>query len=164
MHRGLPAEIKNFGYTLPLPPIVLNDWTAEDLGSAPGDRITLEYFVWEENGLLAAKTTDFSLQAIVPIRGLAADRDLAPEYPGISDSESVSDWDPPFPLDLSRIRPKDEKYWKEYKTTPKGFIPLEIAQQLWKSRFGAFTSVRFYPPELSWAARLKKTPTRSLDT
>ena len=144
---GASVEKKNSGGALPLPPIVLNNWTAEDLDSSPGDTITLEYFVWEENGLLATKTTDFCLQAIVPIRGLAADRDLAPEYPGISDSESLSDWDPPFPLDLRRIRPKDEKYWKNFKTTPKGFIPLEIAQQLWKSRFGAFTSIRFYPPE-----------------
>ncbi len=144
---GVPVERRNSAGTLPLPPIILNNWTAEDLGSSPGDTITLEYFVWEENGLLATKTTDFCLQAIVPIRELAADRDLAPEYPGISDSENLSDWDPPFPLDLRRIRPKDEEYWKKFKTTPKGFIPLEIAQQLWKSRFGAFTSVRFYPPE-----------------
>jgi hypothetical protein len=35
----------------------------------------------------------------------AADRDLAPVYPGISDSLSLRDWDPPFPLDSPRIRP-----------------------------------------------------------
>lgn len=149
------------GNAFPLPPIVLNNWTAEDLKSWPGDTITLEYFVWEENGLLSTKTKDFCLQAIVPIRDLAADRDLAPEYAGITDSESLSDWDPPFPLDLRRIRPKDEEYWKKFKTTPKGFIPLEIAQQLWKSRLGAFTSIRFYPQQP--AGRSDGKPTRSLD-
>ena len=55
--------------------------------------------------------------------GLAADRRLAPEYFGITEAESFSDWDPPFPLDLSRVRPQDEAYWKEYRTTPKAFLP-----------------------------------------
>ena len=44
---------------------------------------------------------------------------LAPEYPGISDAPTISDWDPPFPMDLGRIRKVDEDYWNRYRATPK---------------------------------------------
>ena len=30
---------------------------------------------------------------------------MAPSYPGISDSPTLDDWDPPFPIDLRRVRP-----------------------------------------------------------
>ena len=88
----------------------------------------------------------FYLAAVVPIKGLAADKDLVPEYPGITGSESLSDWDPPFPVDLKRVRKQDEDYWQQYRTTPKAFIPLGVGQALWQSRFGKLTSLRFIPP------------------
>ena len=88
------------------------------------------------------RTADFQVAAIVPIAGAAADRDLAPVYPGITDADTLGDWDPPFPIDLQRVRPVDEEYWKQYRTTPKAFIPLEVGQRLWRSRYGDRTSVR----------------------
>jgi len=83
----------------------------------------------------------------VPLSDSAPDRDLVPDYPGISESENLSDWDPPFPVDLSRIRKQDEAYWKQYRTTPKAFIPLARGQELWQSRFGNLTSIRITPGE-----------------
>src|SRR5581483_3379870 len=44
------------------------------------------------------------------------------------------------------IRPKDEEYWKQYRTTPKAFIRLEDGQKLWRSRFGSLTSIRINLP------------------
>ncbi|HVH29710.1 MAG TPA: FtsX-like permease family protein [Vicinamibacterales bacterium] len=126
-------------------PIVLNEWAATELRASVGDAITMEYYVWEEPGLLANRTAEFSVAAVVPIE--AGDRDLAPAYPGISDSPSLADWDPPFPIDLRRIRPVDETYWNAYRTTPKAFVPLEVGQRLWRSRYGALTSIRARPPE-----------------
>ena len=128
-----------------LPPIVLNEWTARDLGVHTGDLVRLEYYVWHEGGRLETKTTEFQLVAVTPINGLAADRNLVPEYPGITGSEDLSDWDPPFPVDLKRVRKQDEDYWDRYGTTPKAFIPLETGQQLWQSRFGSLTSIRLVP-------------------
>src|SRR5262249_9858425 len=49
---------------------------------------------------------------------------------------------PPFPIDLSRVRPADERYWDEYRTTPKAFIPYARGRELWQSRYGAMTSIR----------------------
>ncbi|HEX5885654.1 MAG TPA: ABC transporter permease [Pyrinomonadaceae bacterium] len=127
-------------------PIVLNDWTARDLNAKPGDTISLEYYLWHEDGRLETKKADFELAAIVPIEGLAADRDLVPEYPGITESQNLSDWDPPFPIDLDRVRKEDEDYWRQYRTTPKAFIPLSVGQNLWQTRFGKLTSIRIESP------------------
>jgi len=85
------------------------------------------------------------LQAVVPIAGLAADRELVPEYPGITESEDMSEWDPPFPIELNRVREMDEDYWHQYRTTPKAFITLPVAQALWQTRFGKLTSIRIDP-------------------
>jgi ABC-type lipoprotein release transport system permease subunit len=127
------------------PPIVVNEWAARDLGAQAGDRVTLEYFLWEEPGRLVTRMATFEVAAVVPIA--AGDRNLAPAYPGMTDSAAIVDWDPPFPIDLRRIRRIDEEYWKQYRTTPKAFIPLEVGQQVWRSRYGALTSVRLMPAE-----------------
>src|SRR5262249_17228865 len=129
------------------PPILLNQWAAEDLNAKAGDLITLDYYLWLEEGGLETRTANFLLAAVVTIEGARADRDLVPDYPGISDTESLSDWNPPFPIDLKLVRPKDDEYWKKCRTTPKAFIPLVAGQQLWQSRYGKLTSIRFYPQQ-----------------
>ena len=127
--------------------IILNEWAARELGATAGDPIVLDYFLWDSAAGLTTHSATFSVTRIVPIAGLAADRRLAPEYPGITAANSLADWDPPFPVDLSRVRPQDEAYWKEYRTTPKAFIDFNRGQELWKTRFGASTSIRFAVPD-----------------
>src|SRR5688572_4360118 len=129
-------------------PIILNEWAARDLNANVGDAVSLEYYIWHEDGKLETKQAEFQLVAIVPISGLAADRDLVPDYPGISESPSMADWDPPFPVDLKRIRPQDEEYWDQYRTTPKAFVPLSAGQKLWQSRYGKLTSIRVMPGDM----------------
>ena len=125
-----------------LPPIVLNEWAARDLAVKPGDRVTLDYYIWEDPGRLTTKSSTFELAAVVPISGLAADRTFAPHYPGITDSDNLRDWDPPFPIDLRRIRDVDEDYWERYRTTPKAFVPEAFGRAFWGSRYGQATSIR----------------------
>jgi len=129
----------------PDPPIVVNDWTARELNVHLRDPLSLEYYLWEEPGGLVTRSARFRVAAIVPIAGFAAQRDLAPVYPGITEARTLGDWDPPFPVDLRRIRRVDEDYWDQYRTTPKAFISFETAQKLWGSRFGDRTSVRLVP-------------------
>ena len=128
------------------PPIVINDWTARELQVKVGDPLSLDYYVWRDPGYLETRTSDFHIAAIVPIAGAAADRDLSPVYPGITEADSLGDWDPPFPIDLKRVRPQDEAYWDRYRTTPKAFIAFEQGRQLWRSRYGDRTSVRTVVP------------------
>ena len=122
--------------------IVLNEWTARELGAKPGDRVTLDYFLWREEGRMETARAEFVVSGVTPMAGLAADRDLVPEYPGITTSERLADWDPPFPLDLGRVRPADENYWTRYRATPKAFVALATGQRLWGHRLGNVTSVR----------------------
>ena len=125
--------------------IIINDWTARELSAKVGDEISLDYYLWEAQGTLVTKTAKFHIAAIVPMQGLAADRDLVPAYPGITGAESLADWDPPFPVDLARVRPKDEAYWHDFRTTPKAFVLLSAGQKLWASRYGNRTSIRLTP-------------------
>lgn len=127
-----------------MPPIMLNAWAASDLEAKVGDPVALDYYVWEEPGRLVTRSATFRLAGIVPVDD--GDRDLAPTFPGITDSPTLDSWDPPFPLDLRRVRPLDEEYWEQHRTTPKGYIPLGAGQNIWSSRYGSLTSLQANVP------------------
>lgn len=130
--------------------IRLNAWTQRELGAKPGDKLQMEYYVWRQEGKLDTATELFSVAGGTTL----GDRVMAPDYPGISDANTVADWDPPFPMDLNKIRPVDERYWEQFKTTPKAFVSLADGQRLWGSRFGKVSSIRLYPggKEQAWIA------------
>ncbi len=126
--------------------IVLNAWTADDLGARPGDAVTLTYYVVGPDSTLETASHRFRLAGIVGMEGAALDSSYAPTFKGMSDRARISNWDPPFPMDLRLIRPRDEDYWDRYRASPKAFISLPDAKALWSSRFGQLTSVRVQPP------------------
>jgi putative ABC transport system permease protein len=123
-------------------PLWLTRWAADDLGAAVGDPVTIEYYRWSDDAGLTTGTAEFRLAGVLPMEGLAIDAGLTPEYPGMSTSADIAEWDPPFPVDLKRIRPKDEDYWDKYRTAPKAFIRIEDGQKLWGSRYGNVSSLR----------------------
>lgn len=150
----------------PLPPIgddeiVVTSWAAKDQNLKVGDRVRVTYFEPETtHGNEKETSAEFRVAAIVPLtdpsepatRRKAAvytepptpanDADLTPEVKGITDQESIDDWDAPFPFDYSRIRPQDDEYWENHRATPKAFVSLKTGRRLWGSRFGEATSVR----------------------
>jgi hypothetical protein len=75
-------------------------------------------------------------------------------------------WDPPFPVDLDTIRPRDEEYWDEHRATPKAFFAPETAS-LWSTRFGGTTSMRIAKREAAAGgdvhSRLRDELPRSVD-
>jgi putative ABC transport system permease protein len=156
------SDEKARGATANLPSIMLNEWAGSDLQVKVNERVTLDYYVWLEQGKLATRSAVFRVACIIPMKGLAADRDLVPDYPGITESETLGDWDPPFPIDLKRVRPQDEEYWENYRTTPKGFIPLPVGQDLWQNRFGKLTSLRISPSRGQTLAQTHQAFERSL--
>jgi ABC-type antimicrobial peptide transport system permease subunit len=125
--------------------IVLADWKESPLHVQPGEKISLTYFEPEQEGRLRETTATFRLRGLVPLQGVANDPDLTPEFPGITDKLGIRDWNPPFPYDNTRVQPRDEDYWNEYRTTPKAYVTLATGQRLWGSRFGNLTSIRLAP-------------------
>jgi hypothetical protein len=66
-----------------------------------------------------------------------------PDIPGLSDKKDCRDWEPGVPINLDRIRDKDQAYWDAYRGTPKAFLTLRAGQRIWNSRFGDLTAVRY---------------------
>ena len=127
--------------------IVLNTWTAGDLGVKVGDEISITYYSVGADEEYNIETASFLLKGIVPIEGIAADRGIIPEFPGIHDTADMSEWESPFPVDYTLIRSQDETYWDEYGPTPKAFISLETGKRLWQNRFGDLTTIRMKGPQ-----------------
>ncbi len=124
------------------PPIRLNEWAARDLGVTIGDRVDVEYLLWSDQDGLRTASTAFTLVGVVPMSGAGGDRTLTPEYPGITDAGDVTSWDPPFPVDMRRVRTVDEDYWDQWRGAPKAFITLDDGRRLWASPFGNLSSLR----------------------
>ena len=135
--------------------IIVNEWLASDLGLVPGDTVRLEYFVPGPLRRLEEHTVSLKVEGVVPIEGLFADMNLMPELPGLSDAGHCRDWEAGIPIDLEKIRDKDEDYWNEFMGTPKAFISLRTAGELWKNRFGDYTAVRYRAEEMDQESLVK---------
>jgi len=141
--------------------IVLNDWTANALQAAVGDRIRFFYYEPEvDSGREVEKSFDAILSQIAPITTPSKpyrrnrpnefesiptvynDPDMTPSVPGVTDQNSISDWDLPFKLERT-ISNEDDKYWADHRLTPKAFITLNVGKKFFGSRFGDVTSIRF---------------------
>jgi hypothetical protein len=151
--------VDDAGHPLPLPgadEILIDRWLADDLAAqgspvAVGDRIAVRFFLPETlHGRVEEASATFRIAGIAAMRGAAVARDLVPEVEGVSDEESIADWDPPFPFDAARVRTtpphdEDDRYWKEHGTTPKAFIALAAARRIAGSRFGQTTAWHLPP-------------------
>ncbi len=125
--------------------IALNTWAARDLSAQVEDTLELSYYLVGSKDELISTTSTFRISSIVEMESLAADPTLTPDVPGVSDSQDMAGWDPPFPVDLDLVRPRDEAYWDEFRGTPKAFMALAHGQDLWQSRYGQLTSIRLVP-------------------
>lgn len=123
--------------------ILINQWLAEDLDVTEGDEIELTYFVLGPMRALKEEKTSFRIKAILSMDNPAMDPNLMPDFPGLADAENCRDWDPGIPIDLDKIRQKDEDYWQRYRGTPKAFVTLEAGQKMWANRFGNLTMIRY---------------------
>ena len=140
----LPADLKPGQ-------IVINDWLAADLQAKPGDPLTVEYLTMGPQRTFLRQAKTFTIHSVVRMEGLAADRSLMPEFPGMADAENCRDWKAGLPVDFGKVRGKDEDYWDAHKGTPKAFIRLDEGRALWASDSGALTAIRFDPAKKSRA-------------
>jgi len=129
--------------------IIINDWVSSDLKVKTGDSLTVRYFVIGPLRQLIERGEKFVIKEIVAIEGKYADKDLMPFLPGLSDAGHCREWESGVPIKLESIRDKDEAYWNKYKGTPKAFISLKKAHEIWSNRFGNNTAVRVNKKDFS---------------
>lgn len=123
--------------------IIINRWLATDLSAGVGDSIQLKYFRMGALRKLIEDSARFSVKFILPISDPLFDRTLMPEFPGMSDAGNCREWETGAPVNLDKIRDKDEQYWNDYRGTPKAFISLSTGRKLWDNAFGHATAFRF---------------------
>jgi ABC-type antimicrobial peptide transport system permease subunit len=123
--------------------ILINDWLSEDLNSKVGDTLNLKYFVIDDRQNLREDSNLFIVKGIIPTKDSLINRSLMPKFPGFATAISCVEWNTNIPIDLKKIRDKDEKYWNEYRGTPKAVISIEAGKKLWENKFGDYTSIRF---------------------
>src|SRR5262249_38596626 len=133
--------------------ITLVDWGWEaDKRPEVGAKVVLTYKPSENHGPAADVTRTFRLAGYLPLRGAAADPYLAPECPGIPGQDDAGDGALPFDdpaWDRETVRREyTDRFWDEYRATPRAYIRLEAGQEMWRSRFGDLTSIRFAPGKL----------------
>ncbi len=118
----------------------VHQWLADDLALKPGDPITLKFFRVTRARQLEEAEASFKVGSIVPMTDPLVRRDWTPDFPGVSETENCRDWKPGIPIRQDIIRDKDDAYWKQYKGTPKLWLPLAPGQTAWANRFGSLTS------------------------
>ena len=141
---SLPALVLTSGAPAPAladDQILIDAWSAEDLGAEIGQPIEVTYYELGARDELSETTVVLRLAGVVALVGPAVDSGLTPEFPGMADAENISAWDPPFPVELARVRERDEDYWDLYRAAPKAFVSLATARKLWASRFGQTTTL-----------------------
>lgn len=128
--------------------IVLNNWAAEQLEAEVGDTITMRYYQPESThgNLVEHPPLELKLAAVAALERdgqatRAADPDLTPQLKGVTDKDSISDWDLPFEL-TEPVTREDEDYWDARRATPKAFVSQELASRLWKTRWGSVSLLR----------------------
>ncbi len=123
--------------------IIVTDWLAEDLSLQPGDSIKLSYFRVGSGRKMDEAEEPFTVRAIVKMSDAEVNQSWTPAFPGLMEVEDVNRWQPGIPIDKTKIRDKDEKYWDDYRATPKAFITLAAGKKMWGNRFGELTALRF---------------------
>lgn len=124
--------------------LVVNAWAAQDLAAEIGERFTVTWRVSTPSGY-EDRSVELRLANIAEMRGLGADPGLVPDFEGITDAEHIDEWDPPFPVDLSRVTDRDEEFWERYRAAPKAFLSSELLKRMWQGEAGEgpwVTSVR----------------------
>ncbi len=142
----------------------INSWLAEQLDATPGDWIEIKYFEPETiDGVEREQSVRCMIAGIVPLTEPAQkyrrdrpasytepptffnDPNLTPTVPGLTDKESIANWDAPFKLDLDLLQSADDDYYDNHRLTPKVFLPYRFAAstRMFGSRFGQTTAIRF---------------------
>ncbi|MFO7973021.1 MAG: FtsX-like permease family protein [Candidatus Hydrogenedentota bacterium] len=124
--------------------MIINQWLADEIHASKDDTIEVRYYELTPSNDFVEKTRRFTVHSIVKLADLETERDLMPEFPGLTDVERCQDWDIGMPMEDEKLADEaNEYYWNQYGPTPKFLCTLAAGQTMWANRFGKFMTVRF---------------------
>lgn len=136
--------------------IVLTTWPDSPLKGLPDDgsvKLDLEYFHPEVEGAGKVERRTLTFRGYVPLSGPGGDPNLTPPVKGLTDrGTKPQNWDRPPQLTSAEVAKKiksgdvHDRYVDKYAYTPKAYVNLPTAKDLFRSRYGTVTSVRVAPP------------------
>lgn len=143
--------------------MMINGWLADHLQVEAGNRLRVTYYELTSANDFVERARHFRVRRVVDMDDIRAERDRMPKFPGLSDVEDCSDWNVGMPMDEDMLADEaNEAYWDRYRETPKAFITLAAAQDMWANRFGDLTAVRF-SLETRSADDIRAAVTRAVD-
>jgi len=157
-HKGPDSRLDSpTNHPLAKGEMLINDWLRKNQKTKLGDEVDLTYYVLGNNREMKEESRTFKVVGIVPTEGPGGDRELMPHFPGVRELKSITELDKlGFTLDEELRRqitrnPENDKYWGRnfrgrvtgYKGTPKAFISIDDAKEMWDNRYGVATAVRF---------------------
>lgn len=125
--------------------IIITDYTADRLGISEGSTITLNFSVYDKAYEEVRVYEDFTVRYVVNLTGKADDSELMPPFPGIKGKASCGDWNPPIPINYSIMVNEDLDYWITFGGSPKAYITLRKAKELWANDLGEITTIKVKP-------------------
>jgi ABC-type antimicrobial peptide transport system permease subunit len=124
---------------------IITHYTANRLGIGEGSTITLNFSIYDDTFDELLVYENFTVKYVVNMTGKALDSELMPSFPGIEGRESCGDWDPPIPIDFSIMVGEDLDYWQTFGGSPKAYITLDKAKELWANDLGEITTIKIQP-------------------
>lgn len=126
--------------------IIVNRWLANQLTASPGDVVRISYYEFRGLNQFIETNRLFKIRGIVEMSAISRERELGPNFPGLTDAGKCVEWDIGMPLKKDKISdPANESYWNDYRATPKALITLKAGQEMWANPFGNLTAIRFHP-------------------
>jgi ABC-type antimicrobial peptide transport system permease subunit len=125
--------------------IIITNYTAARLGAGVGDSVSLNYSVYTSTFRQVYRNVTFTVKHVADLTGMALDPDIMPPFPGIRGKASCADWDPTWVSGdemRSQMSYEDLDYWLLYGGTPKAYITLDKAKQLWANDLGDITTIK----------------------
>lgn len=143
--------------------MLVNRWLADQLSVKPGDRLQLEYAEITTSNAFVNKTRAFRIRGVLEMEALAGERDLVPDFPGLTDVEACKNWKIGIPMDEQQLKDQaNEDYWNKHKQTPKAFVTLAAGKEMWANRHGDLMAVR-YPAAKTNAAEVRDALREHID-
>ncbi len=123
--------------------IIINQWLADEIGAAAGDRIDVGYYALTGKGF-EERSREFTVLRVACMDEFADERARMTEFPGLTDVDQCREWDVGMPMEEAALQEEaNQAYWEAYGSTPKLVVTLKAGREMWANRFGDTTAVRY---------------------